>query len=137
GDVARLAPLADALAARFPGRDEPLYYQASALFMKGEVQEAAVRARQIVARNPRHARAQNLLGAACATAGQRDCAQSAFDASLAANPHDPGTYVNLGVLRLQSGDAAGAREYFAEALTLDPTSAAARDGLAQARAALR
>ena len=55
---------------------------------------------------------------------------------LRANPRDPATYVNLGVLHLRTADPAGSARYFAEALTIDPASAAARDGLAEARAAL-
>jgi len=39
-------------------------------------------------------------------------------------------------LCLETGDAAAAVAHFAEALTIDPTSAAARDGLVQARRAL-
>ena len=82
----------------------------------------------------RHARAQNLLGAACATLGRRDCAKAAFEASLRANPRDASTYVNAGTFALQNGDAAAAANYFAEALSLDPDAEAARNGLAQARA---
>jgi Flp pilus assembly protein TadD len=133
-DGERLMPLADALLARFGTREEPQYYHATALFMQGRTAEAVEELRRLVARNPRHARAQNLLGAACATNGERECARAAFEASLEANPRDPLTYVNMGLFSLESGDAAGAVEYFSEALTIDPTSAAARDGLHQARA---
>ena len=127
----QLSPLLEA----FPGRSQPLYFHASALFMKGHAEEAAAEVRQIVSRNPRHARAQILLGAACATLGQRDCAQAAFQASLDADARDPSTYVNLGLFRLQIGDPHGAVRYFAEALTLDPASTTARNGLAQAKSA--
>ena len=77
-----------------------------------------------------------LLGAACATTGERDCAAAAFENALRANPRDSSAYVNLGVFRLQSADPTAAAAYFAEALTLDPSSTPARNGLAQARAAL-
>jgi Flp pilus assembly protein TadD len=135
GDATRLTPLADALRAKFPERDEPAYYHATALFMQGRTAEAADETRRLLARNPRHARAQNLLGATCATLGDRDCAHAAFEASLAANPRDPVTYVNLGLFYLQGGDPARAAGYFAEALAIDPTSAGARNGLAQVRVA--
>ena len=135
GDATRLTPLANALRATFPERDEPAYYHATALFMQGRTAEAADETRRLLARSPRHARAQNLLGATCATLGDRDCARAAFEASLAANPRDPVTYVNLGLFYLQGGDPVRAAGYFAEALAIDPTSAGARNGLAQARVA--
>jgi len=136
GDAARLGPLADSLVARFPDRPDARYYRATALFLTGRTREAAAEARQLVADHPRHARGFNLLGAACATDGQRECARAAFEASLRLNPHDASTYVNLGVFFMQSGDPGSAIESFAEALTVDPASAAAREGLAQARAAV-
>ena len=92
--------------------------------------------RQLVDSQPAHARAQNLLGAACATLGRTDCARAAFEASIRANPREASTYTNLGALLLQTGDARSAAESFAEALTIDPQSASAHNGLARARAAL-
>ena len=135
-DGARLEPLANALVARFPGRDDGRYYRAAALLLRGRNEEAAAEARRIVAANPRHAKAQNLLGVACANEGRRDCAEAAFKASIRLNPRDASAYVNLGLIHLQSADAPAAAEDFAEALALDPVSAGARDGLARARAAL-
>ena len=94
GDAGRLMPLAEGLLARFGAREAPMYYHASALFMQGRAAAAVEELRRVVAGNPRHARAQNLMGAACATMGSRDCARAAFEAALEANPHDPVTYVN-------------------------------------------
>jgi Flp pilus assembly protein TadD len=136
GDGARLGPLADSLAARFPDRPDPQYYRATALFLSGKTEDALAVARRVTERHPDHARAQNLLGAACATLGRRDCARAAFEASLRANPHDASTYVNVGRFCLQSGSPQEASSYFAEALTIDPSSSPARDGLAQARSLL-
>jgi Tfp pilus assembly protein PilF len=62
--------------------------------------------------------------------------RAAFDASLRANPRDVSTYVNAGMFSLQSGDPHAASQYFAEALAIDPLSAAARNGLAQAQSLL-
>jgi spermidine synthase len=135
-DVERLAPLADALARRFPERPDPLFYQATALFLSGRMKEAAAAASRVVSAQPDHARAQNLLGAACATQGEHACAATAFEASLRANPRVSSTYVNLGNLRLQTGDPEGAARSFAEALVTDPASAPAREGLRMAREAL-
>ncbi len=132
GDGDRLAPLAEAMVRRFPTRADPRYYLATALFLHGETPQARDTVRTLVAVYPDHARAQNLLGAACATLGERECAESAFRASIRANPHDASTYVNLGTFYLQSADPT-AGDLFAEALAIDPTSAAARSGLAQAR----
>jgi tetratricopeptide (TPR) repeat protein len=81
-------------------------------------------------------RGRRLVGSACATLGRRDCARAALDASLRANPRDASTYLNLGQFCLQSGSPQEAADYFAEALTVDPSSSAARDGLAQARSLL-
>ena len=136
GDGARLGPLAERLVARFPGRDKPRFYRATALLLVGRTQEAIAEARQLLARDPKDGRTQNLLGVACATAGLGTCAVGAFEAALAANPRDPATHVNLGIYRLQSGNPAGAVEAFSAAVTLDRSSAAARQGLAEARAAL-
>jgi spermidine synthase len=136
GDADRLAPLADAMAGRFPDRPDPQYYRASALFMRGRNEDAATAARRVTDRFPAHARAQNLLGAACAALGRRDCALAAFEASIRANPRDPSAYVNTGLILMQSAQAATAVTFFASALTIDPTSKPARDGLAQARSML-
>ena len=89
--------------------------------------------RHVVDIAPAHARAHSLLGAACAAAGQRDCARAAFEAAVRSNPRDPSGYVNAGVLNLQAANPAAAEGFFASALTIDPTSKPARDGLAQAR----
>ena len=135
-DADRLAPLADALASRYPDRPDSGYYRATALYLRGQTEDAISALRHVVDAHPDHARAQNLLGAACATAGQSDCARAAFDAAIRANPRDPSAYVNLGVLCLQSGNARAAVDAFGQALALDPQSSGARSGLAQARVAL-
>ena len=136
GDGRRLAPIADALLAQFPGLARARVYRAQALFLNGSVDQAIAESRQFVAAHPDDARGQNLLGVACATSGDRACARRAFEAALALNPRDAETYVNLGVLELNSGDPVAAADRFAIALALDRTSAAARQGLQDARAAL-
>ena len=136
GDAARLEPLAESLAARFPDRPDPKYYLATALFLRGRTEDAVTAVRHVTDGHPDHARAQNLLGAACATLKRRDCAQQAFEASLRASPRDPSTYVNLGQFSLESANPAAAARYFSEALSIDPALAAARDGLAQAQSSL-
>jgi len=136
GDADRLQPLAESLAARFPDRPEPKYYIATALFLRGRTEDALTAVRHVTDGHPEHARAQNLLGAACATLKRRDCAQAAFEASLRASPRDPSTYVNLGQFSLETANADAAARYFSEALSIDPELQTARDGLAEARSAL-
>ena len=135
-DASRLEPLADTLVARHPDRQDGGYYQAVALLLRGRAAEAAGAARRVLAVNPQHAKAQNLLGAACAALNERECARAAFDAALRLSPRESSSYVNAGLLSLQAADPARAAEYFSEALAVDPGSTAARDGLRQARAAL-
>jgi spermidine synthase len=136
GDADRLMSFSNAFSARFPSRPDAAYYRATALFLNGKTQDAIQTVRRVVDDHPDHARAQNLLGAACATLGEGDCARAAFDASIRANPRDPSTYVNAGLFRLRNGDARAAAQYFGDALTIDPQLVAARNGLAQARATL-
>jgi spermidine synthase len=136
GDGDRLGPVADLLVSRFPLRDKSRYYHATALFLHGRHHEAIDEARLVVERRPHDAQAQNLLGVACASAGQRDCALAAFRSAQAANPRDPATYVNLGVFYMQAADPLAAASYFSVALILDRSSAPARQGLADAEAAL-
>jgi len=133
GDGDRLAPLADEMIARFPDLLEAHYYQATAQFLRGQPRDAVASARKVVAARPDHARAQSLLGTACAAVGERECALAAFGAAIRDNPRDPSGYLNAGMLTLQTGNTAAAIDYFASALTIDPSSKQARDGLAQAR----
>lgn len=51
-------------------------------------------------------------------------------------PTWPKAHTRLGAARLASGDAAGARDAYAQAAALDPASAAAQEGLASAAEAL-
>jgi tetratricopeptide (TPR) repeat protein len=136
GDAKRLGAFTEALVNRFPNEVDSRYYRASALFMNGGVEDAVAAIRQVVDAHPEHARAQSLLASACASLGRHGCAQAAFDASIRGNPRDPSGYVNAGAFSLQSANPRAAAVYFASALALNPASAEARNGLAQARALL-
>ena len=105
------------------------YYAASLFFLQNRPQLALQAARNAVAIDPTHAKAHNLVGAALASMGQNDAARSAFETSIKADPREPGTYTNLATLELQSGNRQLAERYFAEALTIDPSAQAAREGL--------
>ena len=130
----RLSPLAESLVAQIPGPADPRYYRATALFLRGRTEDALATARHVARCHPDHARAQNLLGAACATLGRRDCARAAFDASIRANPRDASTYVNLGHFRLQFANPQAAASYFAEALVARSESSKARTKRSRASA---
>lgn len=137
GDAESLGAVVRDLERVAPDSEQALYYAATRHFMANQLPEAIATAERLRARNGRHARCLNLLGAAYATLGRSDAARQAFAASIDADPRDPGAYVNLGTFELQAGRAIEAEKYFAEALTLDPTSAPAQHGLTQAEAALR
>jgi spermidine synthase len=131
GDAERLAPAVARLRAEALDRASTRYYSAALAFMQQRPDIAVREAEAALAIDPRHALAQNVLGAALASLGQRDRARAAFEASLQADPRDPATYSNLAMLELESGNVDAARQHFAEALMLDPSNAIARDGLAR------
>jgi Flp pilus assembly protein TadD len=59
------------------------------LFLSGKTEDALAAVRHVTDGHADHARAQNLLGAACATLGRRDCAPDGLVLTrslLAANP---------------------------------------------------
>ena len=127
GDRERLEPIVARLRAVAPTADATRYYTATLLFLEGRADLAIGEARQLTAANPGHAKAQNLLGAALATSGQRDGAREAFLTSIKIDPRDPATYTNLALLELDGGNRVAGLQRLAEALTLDPTSSTARD----------
>jgi Flp pilus assembly protein TadD len=134
GDVQRLQPIMARLRQVAPANAITRYYSAALLFMQGRSDLAVPDLELVVRENPKHARAQNLLGAALASLGERGRARHAFEASLRADPLDAGTYTNLGTLEMEEGNRLAAVQRYAEALALDPASEAARRGLAQATA---
>ncbi len=127
GDKDRLAPVVARMRAVAPDAEATRYYTASLRFLEGRADQALDEARALVAANPGYAKGQNLLGAALATLGRRDEAREAFEASLKADPRDPSTYTNLALLELEGGNQTAGLHRLAEALTLDPTAAAARE----------
>jgi spermidine synthase len=133
GDVSKLQPVAAVLQERFADRPGARYYAAASRFISREFDEALRLAREAVAMDSHNAAAQNLLGAINASMGRKEAARESFEAALRLNPADASTYTNLGMLALESGDRRGAAALFIEALSLDPQSAAAREGLARAR----
>lgn len=133
GDAARLAPVVASLRQRAPDSEAARYYSAALHFLQDRPDQAIADAAFVIAHNPSHARAHNLLGACLASLGRRDEARAAFLASINAAPRDPATYANLGTLELQAGNRALAAQHFGEALTVDPSSESARQGLLAAQ----
>ena len=74
-----------------------------------------------------------MMGAIHASLGQVAEARAAFEKALRLNNRDASAYTNLGLLELSAGNRARAHELFSESLSLDPSSAAARQGLANSR----
>ena len=134
GDGPKLAPIADQLVKRFPAREDGRYYKAVALFLGGRNADATDTIRALLSANPRHSKAQNLRGVLCASLGDPECAREAFEASIRLNPRDPSVYVNMGYLLLERADPSAATDFFSEALVIDSTDVAAREGLTKARA---
>jgi len=131
-DQEGLSKVVSGLETAAPNAPATLYYAASLEFLKGNPPKAAELAERAAALRPRDHRALNLAGAAYGALGRMDRAREAFQAALRASPEDPVAYVNLGTLELQAANATSAGEYFSDALTLDPASAPAREGLARA-----
>ena len=130
-DVERLRPVVSRLRQVAPGTEAAHYYSAALLFMENRLDAALAESRRVLVINPLHAKAHNLMGACLASLGDREQARTAFQASLKADPRDPATYTNLATLEMQAGNSALATRYFAEALSIDPTSGAARHGLSE------
>jgi tetratricopeptide (TPR) repeat protein len=132
GDAEGLAQTVGRLRTLAPAAADTQYYDGVLAYQRGDFRAAAARADETLAAQPGHARALTLSGAAYASLGHLDRARKTFEAAVAATPDDPAPYVNLGQLELSVWNARRASDWFTEALAVDPTSTAARDGLATA-----
>jgi Flp pilus assembly protein TadD len=134
GDTVRLDEAVEALQ-QHAGPDAPatLYYRAVAALLHGNLPQAMVAAERGIGLHPRHAPLYDLAGAIYTKLGQVFRARWAFQQSLTFDAHDSTAYENLGLIALEEGDRAAARNYFAEALWLVPDSRVAREGLARTR----
>jgi Flp pilus assembly protein TadD len=137
GDAAHLDPVVVELRRRFPARATTRYYEAASRFLHGDLTGASILAQQSIEMEPEQAVSQNLLGAIQASLGRSEQARAAFQAALGLDARDGATYTNLALLELSSGNDAAAAGLFAEALSLDPGSEAARQGLVRAGARRR
>jgi spermidine synthase len=133
GDRAQLERALEELTAWSADAAPTQYYAAAAAFLAGDAAAAAQRAERAIAADPAYAAVYDLAGAAYSRLGLADRARAAFKRSLEFDAHDSTAYANLGVLELEAGNRAAARNYFAEALWLDPQNGTAREGLLQTR----
>jgi Flp pilus assembly protein TadD len=131
-DVPRLNGVVERLAAGHPDHPARYYYAATLHFLRNEGSQAVAMAERGRDLSPTNARALNLLGAAYSSQGNLDAAREAFEAAVRVSPRDPTAYVNLGVYALSRANPRTASDYFKEALSLDPRSAQALGGLADA-----
>jgi len=133
GDTVRLDQAVDGLVNVAPDSAPALYYGAVAQFLHGNLPLAMALAERGIGLHPRYAPLYDLAGAIYTKLGQVFRARWAFNQSLSFDAHDSTAYENLGLLALEEGDLASARNYFAEALWLVPNSAVARQGIARTK----
>jgi tetratricopeptide (TPR) repeat protein len=136
GDPTGLSLAAEALRHFFPNSRGAYYYTAASEFLRRDLAAAERSVALATAADSRFAPAYNLAGAIHASQGRSDQARAAFQTALQLDPQDPATYTNLAVLESSVGQAAASADLFAEALSLDPASLSARQGLADAQRAL-
>ena len=109
-----------------------LYYSAAAQLLHGNLPQAMLLAERGIGFHPDYAALYDLAGATYTKLGQVFRARWAFDQSLRFDAHDSTAYENLGLLAFEEGNLPAARNYFAEALWLNPSSAVARQGVQRA-----
>jgi len=132
GDAQKLESVVEQLKQARPLSAKTHYYAASAMFLRGEFEKAIGEATKAAAADNTDADALNLKGAALASLGRRDDARTAFEAALLRAPEDASVYTNLGLLALDEGDARRSIKLFGGALSLDPSSETALQGLTRA-----
>ena len=106
--------------------------EAAAHFRAGRAAEAARLCRAIVARQPEHAAALQLLGLLAGQAGEPAEARDLLERAAALRPEDAGLMVNLGLACRLEGDFPAAIARFREAVRLAPDLPEARYNLAEA-----
>lgn len=128
-----LAPLVDGLiAAGAADRPEVAFLSAHLSWWASDLPKTIALLGRTVSEEPDNARAWAFLGRAQARAGARNRARDAFQSAIGADPRVASNYVDLGRVELDDANAAGAVVWFSQALAIDPESAAAVEGLAQA-----
>jgi len=98
----------------------------------GRMREAEIMLRQILAQQPNHVDALNLLGVMAAQAGRFEMAVELIRKALALNPNMPVVQSNLGNVLHDSGDQDAAIAAYHKALEIDPNYAEAHYNLGNA-----
>lgn len=102
--------------------------QAHALQREGRLADAAAVLRQLLAREPRNARALHLLGATLGRMGRPDEAVPLFQAAAGFQPSNPFVQANLGKALADTGRHAEALRAYARAAALKPDFLEAHQG---------
>lgn len=125
----------EAVAAAHPDDAGYAYWFGRALDLRGRDADAAASLRRAIELDPEHGGAHKRLGLVLIESGEMEAARASFEASLALLPEDAGARFQLGNLMLEE-DPERAREYYEEAIAIDPTFPYAYHGLSQALAQL-
>jgi spermidine synthase len=131
-DQQELERVIEAIRAQFPDRWEVRYFAALLHLIRDEYAESARLGEEVLKERSSDPRTLAMVGTAYARLGIRARARDAFEACIQADPADPGSYVQLARLELDSMNARRAAELFSEALVLNPRLPAAVQGLADA-----
>ena len=107
-----------------------LLERADLLVALGQAEAAKTAYLEILARDATHFGALNNLGKLAHALGHRSAARTAFAQAVAHHPDNPLGRVNLAFALADLKEADAAREQYEAALSLDPTSVEAHQGLA-------
>lgn len=131
-DQYELERVIQAIKAQFPDRWEVRYFTAMLHLIRDEYAESARLGEEVLKERASDPRTLAMIGTAYARLGIRARARDAFEACIQADPADPGSYVQLARLELDSLNTRRAAELYSEALVLSPRLPAAVQGLAEA-----
>ena len=131
GDAAHLDEVVAEIKRRFPHGGGIRYYEAASRFLRGDLPSASTLAQQSIEAEPGRAASHNLWARSRRASDTSNRRARRFRRRSVSTRATVTTYTNLALLELSSGNNARAAGLFAEALSLDPSSDAARKGLAR------
>jgi hypothetical protein len=114
-----------------PGMWEPHYVLGDSLREAGDCAAAIGEYQTVLEMRPDNRDARLNLGICLGQAGRLDEADAAFHEVLRADPRFPRVYTNLAALALVRGQPEGARDYYRQAIGVDPRNVLARLQLAR------
>ena len=106
-----------------------LLRKAFQLHQSGKLQEAEAAYRSIIARNPKHVDANNLLGLLCIQTRQFALAVKWIEAALQEKTDDPQAHYNLGIALKEVGRLDDAEIHFQQCVDLDSSNVEAYNAL--------